>query len=59
MHGIQIFSLSCAREMLITDLISSPNFIKKHLYEEILFFYFRGEIKHEPHPYWSFLLKRI
>ena len=26
------FSLSRAREMLITDLISSPNFIRKHLY---------------------------
>ena len=26
------FSLSRAREMLITDLISSPNFIREHLY---------------------------
>ena len=30
--GDSDFSLSCAREMLITDLISSPNFIRKHLY---------------------------
>ena len=52
MSGIQIFSLSRARGMLITDLISSPNFVRKHLYlkGEILFFYFRGEIKHKPHP---------
>ena len=60
MSGIQIFSLSCAREMMITDLISSPNFIRKHLYlKGENTFYFSGEIRQEPHPDWSFLLKRI
>ena len=58
MYGI--FTLSCAREMLITDLISSLNVVRKHLYlKGENTFYIRDEIKHKPHPDWSCLLKTI
>ena len=45
MSGIQIFSLSRAREMLITDLISSPHFIRKHLYLKGEYFSFTLGVK--------------